>query len=90
MSIYSQIDANKRRSYFVLAIFIAFISLVAYIFGRASGYGFSFTGIALIFSGLISFSSYYWSDKLVLAMSGAHPIEEKENSQKGKIHSFFD
>lgn len=81
MSIYSQIDANKRRTYFVMAIFIAFIGMVAYIFGQASGYGLSFTGIALIFSGLISFGSYYWSDKLVLAMSGAHLIKEKDQPQ---------
>lgn len=79
MSIYSQIDANKRRTYFVMAIFIVFIGLVAYIFGEASGYGLSFTSLALIVSGLISFSSYYWSDKLVLAMSGAHLIQEKGN-----------
>lgn len=81
MSIYSQIDANKWRTYFVMAIFIAFFGVVAYIFGEASGYGLSFTGLALIFSGLISFSGYYWSDKLVLAMSGAHPIKEKGNPQ---------
>lgn len=81
MSIYSEIDANKRRTYFVMAIFIAFIGLAAYIFGEASGYGLSFTGIALIFSGLISFSSYYWSDKLVLAMSGAKEVFEKDNRQ---------
>src|SRR3989344_1879888 len=81
MSIYSQIDANKRRTYFVMAIFIAFIGLVAYIFGQASGYGLSFTGFALILSGLISFSGYYWSDKLVLAMSQAHAFDEKDNPQ---------
>lgn len=81
MSIYSQIDANKRRTYLVMAIFIVFIALMAYIFGKASGYGLSFTGLALIVSGLISFSGYYWSDKLVLAMSGAHLIEEKDNRE---------
>ncbi len=64
-----------------MAIFIAFITLVAYVFGQASGYGLSFTGIALIISGAISFSSYYWSDKLVLAMSGAQEIIEKDDKE---------
>lgn len=79
MSIYSQIDSNKRRTFLVMVFFVAFITLSAYIFGQASGRGLSFTGMALIFSGLISFGSYYWSDKLVLAMSGAHPVSEKDD-----------
>lgn len=81
MSIYSQIDSNKYKTILIMAIFMVFIGLVTYIFGQASGYGLSLTGIALIFSGIISFSGYYWSDKLVLVMSGAHPIQEKENPQ---------
>lgn len=64
-----------------MAIFIAFIGLAAYIFGEASGYGSSFVIIALIFSGMTSISSYYWSDKLVLLMSGAKEVFEKDNKQ---------
>ncbi len=79
VSVYSQIDSNKRRTIIIMAFFIAFITLLGYVFGQASGYGLSFTGIALIASGLVSFSSYYWSDKMVLAMSGAQPVTEKDN-----------
>lgn len=78
MSIYSQIDSNKRRSFLVMAFFIAFITLVAYLFGQASGYGLSWAGMALIISGLSSFGSYYWSDKLILLLSGAQEIREKD------------
>ncbi|MBI4130021.1 M48 family metallopeptidase [Candidatus Roizmanbacteria bacterium] len=60
-----------------MAVFTAFIAVVAYVFGEASGYGLSFTGIALIISGLISFTSYYWSDSVVLAMTGAKPADPK-------------
>ena len=81
MSIYTQIDSNKWKTYLVMAIFMVFVTLVAYVFGRASGYGLSFTGIALIISGLMTFGSYYWSDKLVLAMSGAQQISEKDNPE---------
>lgn len=79
MSIYSQIDSNRRRTYLVMVFFIAFITLTAYIFGRASGYGLSYAGIALIISGFVSFGSYYWSDKLILLMSQAREINEKDN-----------
>jgi len=79
MSIYSQIDFNKRRTVFVMAFFIAFVTLVTYIFGQALGYGLSWAGMALIISGIFTFGSYYWSDKLVLAISGAHEIKEKDS-----------
>lgn len=79
VTIYSQIDANRSRSLFIMAFFTLFIAMVAFIFGKASGYGVSFTGIALIFAGLTSLGSYYWGDKLVLAMSGAHLADRKKD-----------
>lgn len=79
MSIYSQISSNKWRTVIIVAIFIVFISLAAYVFGEASGYGSSFVGLALIFSGMTGLSSYYWSDKLVLLMSGAKEVFEKDH-----------
>lgn len=79
MSIYSQIDSNKFKTIVIMVFFTMFISVVAYIFGQASGYGLSFTGIALILSGLTTIGSYYYSDKLVLAMSGAKEVKEKDN-----------
>lgn len=54
-----------------MILFIAFFATVSFILGRALGYGLSFVGIMLIVSGLMSFFSYYYSDKLVLSMSGA-------------------
>lgn len=59
--------------------FTIFIATVAYVLGNASGYGSSWTGIALIFSGLISLGSYYYGDRLVLSMSGAHPADRKKD-----------
>ncbi len=81
MSIYSQIDSNKRKTWLVMALFIAFISTVAYVFGRASGYGISFAALALIISGVMSLISYYFSDSMVLAISGAKLIEEKDDPE---------
>lgn len=81
MSIYSQIDSNKRKTWLVMALFVAFITTIAYVFGRASGYGLSWAGIALIFSGIISFFSYYFSDSMVLAVSGAKPVAEKDDPE---------
>lgn len=81
MSIYSQISANKQKTWLVMLLFVAFISTVAYVFGKASGYGISFAALALIVSGVMSLLSYYFSDSMVLAISGANEIEEKEDPE---------
>lgn len=81
MSIYSQISSNKRRTWIVMALFITFICTIAYVFGKASGYGLSYAGIALLISGLISFSSYFFSDKMIMAISGAKEIFEKDDPE---------
>lgn len=60
-------------------LFIVFITTLAYVYGQATGYGFSYTGLALIISGLISFGSYYWSDQAVLALSSAKQIKKGDN-----------
>lgn len=80
MTVYSQISANKRRTWLVMALFVVFITTVAFVFGKASGYGLSFAGIALVVSGLMSFGSYYWSDSMVMAVSGAKEVTEAEQN----------
>ena len=62
-----------------MAVFIAFITLVAYVFGEASGYGLSYAGWALILSGIISFFSYYWSDRIILTISQARPADREKD-----------
>lgn len=79
MNIHNQIAANKRKTFIIMLLFVVFISTVAYIFGEASGYGLGFTGFALILSGLMSIGSYYWSDKLVLAISNARPADPQRD-----------
>lgn len=79
LTVYSQIESNKAKSWFIMAFFTVFIGMVAYILGKASGYGASFTGIALIFAGITSLGSYFWGDKLVIAMSGAKLADRKKD-----------
>lgn len=79
LSIYSQIEANKTKTWLVMMFFTIFIATVAYLLGEASGYGVSWAGIALIISGLMSLGSYYWSDKIVLSLSGAKAADRKRD-----------
>ncbi|MDP2720685.1 MAG: M48 family metallopeptidase [bacterium] len=84
-TIYKQIDSNRMKAAILMLGFSVFIILVAYILVLALGYqgtgALSFVGIFLIISGLINLGSYYWSDKLVLNMSGAVSIEKKDNPE---------
>ncbi|MDZ4229493.1 MAG: M48 family metalloprotease, partial [Patescibacteria group bacterium] len=81
LNVYEQVDSNKRKSVMVIVVFILFIVSVAWVFGEALGYGLSFVGWALILSGIMSFSSYYYSDKIILTLSRARPANRKKDFQ---------
>ncbi len=79
MSIHSQIQGNIAKTYIIMSAFVVFVVLVAYVLGVSLGYGTGFMWIAVLFSVVSSFVSYYWGDKMVLAMSGAKPANRKEH-----------
>ena len=79
LNVYEQVDYNKRRSALVVAGFTIFVALSTYFLGRALGYGPSFIGLALIFSGITSFFAYWYSDKIVLAVSRARPANKQQD-----------
>lgn len=79
MKIYSSISANKTKTWLIMFLFVVFITTVVYVFSRALGYSLYLVGFALIFGGLTSIGSYYYSDKLVLATSGAKEIKKTDN-----------
>lgn len=83
MTAYTQVSANRLKTWLIMFAFAAFITLVVYIFTQALGYqgpsALSFTGIALIIAGIMNFFAYYSSDKLVMAISGARQIQKKDN-----------
>lgn len=78
MTHYDVIASNKRRSSLIIILFITFITGAAYVMARGLGYGLDVVGIALIISGLMSFASYWWSDKIILTLSGARPAKRDE------------
>ncbi|OGG03744.1 hypothetical protein A2Z33_04600 [Candidatus Gottesmanbacteria bacterium RBG_16_52_11] len=79
MNIRSQIRANIARTYILMTAFTAFIVLAAYVMGNALGYGNSWLFLAVVISVAASFGSYYFGDRIVLAMSGARPADRKRD-----------
>ncbi len=85
MNIYSAISANKNKTWLIMLLFVLVITTVVYVFSKALGYGLGFAGIALILAGIMSISSYYYSDKIVLATSGASEIQKSDNPELFRI-----
>lgn len=79
MTIYNQIDSNKGKSFLLIFLFVALITGLVYLFGRVSGSGAGLVPLAFAFSLLTSIGSYYFSDKIVLAISGAKEVKESED-----------
>ena len=85
-NIYEVQQSNKIKSGVITTLFFLFsvvaIYFIASAFGIYNGYetgGFGYVGIALIFSGISTFISYYYSDKIVLGISGARLANSKED-----------
>lgn len=75
---YQEIERNKRRSFLLILIFIALISLLGFIFGEFTGGGWAGLIIALIIALAMSFGSYYYSDTIVLKSMRARPAKKEE------------
>ncbi len=69
-TLYNQADKNTRLTWIYISGFLVFVILVGYIFAGAMENSAILYG-TVIFSIVMSFGSYWWSDKIVLAMSGA-------------------
>ena len=81
MTIYTQIDENKNKSLLIMVIFVALISLLAFVFDKVGGFGYGLLLPALAFSTVSAVGGYFYSDKIVLAISGAKLVAEKNNPE---------
>ncbi len=79
MTHYQLIQSNKNKSLVIIGLFITFIVGATYIMAAGMGYGLDMVGIALIVSGMMSFASYYFSDSIILSISGAKEANRKDH-----------
>jgi len=80
-TIYTQADSNTRKTWFLITGFLVFIMALGFFFSYALQDGGVIFYIAIFFSIFTSFGSYWWSDKIVLAMYKAEPIEHNKNPE---------
>ncbi|MBI3103772.1 M48 family metallopeptidase [Candidatus Daviesbacteria bacterium] len=86
---WDHVGANIFKTWLIMLFFSLFTVAVIYIIAQGFGYGevggLGIVGFALIMAGVMNFVSYFWSDKIVLGVSGAKPIEKKDNPEVYRI-----
>ncbi|MEK7521182.1 MAG: M48 family metallopeptidase [Patescibacteria group bacterium] len=78
-NVYEAVGSNKLKSNLVMLFFTAFVVGVVWVFAYTFGYGPEMIGYALVFSGLMAFASYWYSDKIILGISQARPANRKKD-----------
>lgn len=84
MTIYTHQSNNIAKTWALMAGFLIFVILIGWVFSQALGNP-SILYIAIAISLIINILSYWFSDKLVLAMSRAKPIEFKDNPELYRV-----
>lgn len=78
---FDTIKKNKRETLLIISIFIVVITLIIYYICMALDLGTVSIVIALAFSIISAWSSYYYSDQIVLSLNKARPATREENLQ---------
>ncbi len=76
---FEDIKKNKIKSWFIVLLFLAFIAVIVYYICMALDLGELSIIIAMIFAIVSTWSSYYYSDKIVLKLNNARPATREED-----------
>lgn len=76
-TIYTNISANKWRSVVTMTLFVALVIALGYVFGVLLRLWWLLP-LAIVVAIVQSFSAYWWSDKVALAVSGAHEVDKAQ------------
>ncbi len=74
---YSEIAANKRKTWLIIALFGVVIGGLGWIISNLYGRPLFFY-LALIFAGVYALIQYFVASKIALAMNGAHEVTKKQ------------
>ena len=83
-SLYSQAESNIRKTWFYLFFFALFVIAVGWVISYFME-TFLILWIAVIVAVFLNFFSYWYSDKIVLSISGAKPIKKEDSPELYRI-----
>jgi len=73
--VYDQISSNKLKSAALIAVFVLLVALIGFVFGQATDWGYLGLALALVVAFAMSWGSYWYSDRIVLSLSRARPVD---------------
>jgi heat shock protein HtpX len=76
-TLYTHKDSNIRKTWFLMAMFLAMVIAIGYAAAWYVGNP-AILYIAVIFALVMNVGSYWFSDKLVLRMTGAQPVTREQ------------
>ena len=76
MTLYTQKDSNIRKTWLLFTIFLVIVIGIGFAFSQIYGNS-SILYFAVIFSVSMNIIAYWFSDKIVLKMANAKPIEKR-------------
>ena len=80
MTLYTHAESNIRKTWLLMTCFLIFVIALGWLFSYLLDNSIFLT-IAVILAVFQSFFSYWYSDKIILAMTRAKPIEKKDNPE---------
>jgi heat shock protein HtpX len=83
-TLYTQAEKNIRKTWILMTSFFVFIIILGWIFSQVFDSPFVLY-FAILFATLQSFISYWYSDKIVLAMTRARPVKKEDNPELYRI-----
>lgn len=84
MTLYAQAESNIKKTWFYLAFFFLFVIFLGWIISYFLQSWIIFW-MVLVFSIFMNFFSYWYSDKIVLAIARAKKIKKKDNPELYRI-----
>lgn len=75
-NVYEQVARNRRRSVIIVGFFVVFTVGSIFLISQSLNYGWGGTIFAFLYTIVASLVTYFAGDKLVLTLSGAHPVEK--------------
>jgi heat shock protein HtpX len=84
MTLYTQAESNVRKTWFLITAFLVLVILL----GWSLSYIFEspiILYIAVVISVVMSFSSYWHSDKIILSMTNSKPIKKQDHPELYRI-----
>jgi len=75
---YREIERNRRRSWFLVAIVVVVLGLLGAAIGYATGFGWGGVVIALVVATVMSVGTFFAGDALVMATSGAREVDRDQ------------